>query len=152
MISSSLLQAPGSRLPSAEDITEYILLTGDQDSVVNLIEGLVNNGKVSAAVREQPLSNLRCRQMSEEQALVYVETIKAMLESVEKEEEEEMKEMLLQRKLEEMEREEALRNLLRRGEIIFAKAALELDLNISFCHSGPQTKEENMYRQLRGRL
>jgi len=100
------------RLPSAEDIAEYILLTGDQASVVNLIEGLVNNGK-----------------MSEEQALVYVETIKAMLESVEKEEEEEMKEMLLQRKLEEVEREEALRNLLRRG---------------------PQTKEENMYRQLRG--
>ena len=45
-LSSSLLQAPGSRLPSAEDITEYILLTGDQESVVNLIEGLVNNGKV----------------------------------------------------------------------------------------------------------
>ena len=98
-----------------------------------------------------PLSNLRCRQMSEEQALVYVETIKAMLESVEKEEEEEMKEMLLQRKLEEVEREEALRNLLRRGEISFEKKALELDLNISICHPGPQTKEENMYRQLRGR-
>merc|ERR1719340_170022 len=97
------------RLPSAEDIAEYILVTGDQASVVNLIEGLVNNGK-----------------MSEEQALVYVETIKAMLESVEKEEEEEMKEILLQRKLEEVEREDALRNLLRRG---------------------PQTKEENMYRQ-----
>merc|ERR1719251_219198 len=86
------------RLPSAEDIAEYILLTGDQASVVNLIEGLVNNGK-----------------MSEEQALVYVETIKAMLESVEKEEEEEneIREMLLQRKLEEAEREYALRNLVR---------------------------------------
>ena len=35
------------RLPSAEDMAEYILLTGDQASVVNLIEGLVNNGKVS---------------------------------------------------------------------------------------------------------
>ena len=86
--------------------------------------------------------------MSEEQALVYVETIKAMLESVEKEEEEEMKEMLLQRKLEEVEREEALRNLLRRGDIISAKKALESALNIP----GPQTKAENMYRQLRGRL
>jgi len=105
------------RLPSAEDIAEYILLTGDQASVVNLIEGLVNNGK-----------------MSEEQALVYVETIKAMLESVEKEkeedeEEDEIREMLLQRKLEEAEREYALRNLLRRA---------------------PQDKEENLYRQLRG--
>merc|ERR1719192_2474253 len=90
--------APGSRLPSAEDITEYILLTGDQESVVNLIEGLVNNGK-----------------MSEEQALVLVETIKTMLESVEKEEEDEIREILLQRKLEEVEREDALRSLLRRA-------------------------------------
>ena len=62
-----------------------------------------------------------CLQMSEEQALVYVETIKAMLESVEKEkeedeEEDEIREMLLQRKLEEAEREYALRNLLRRGD------------------------------------
>ena len=49
--------------------------------------------------------------------MVYVETIKAMLESVEKEEEEdEVREMLLQRKLEEAEREYALRNLLRRGD------------------------------------
>merc|ERR1719411_1038518 len=101
------------RLPSAEDIAEYILLTGDQASVVNLIEGLVNNGK-----------------MSEEQALVYVETIKTLLESVEKEEEEEeIRQMLLQRKLEEAEREEALRNLLRRA---------------------PQDREDNLYRQLRG--
>jgi len=101
------------RLPSPEEIAEYILLTGDQASVVNLIEGLVNNGK-----------------MSEEQALVYVETIKAMLESVEKEEEEEeIREMLIQRKLEDAEREDALRNLLRRA---------------------PQDKEDNLYRQLRG--
>merc|ERR1719411_2215975 len=103
------------RLPSAEDIAEYILLTGDQASVVNLIEGLVNNGK-----------------MSEEQALVYVETIKTLLESVEKvekEEEEEIRQMLLQRKLEEAEREQALRNLLR---------------------PAPQDREDNLYRQLRG--
>ena len=60
--------------------------------------------------------------MSEEQALVYVETIKTLLESVEKvekEEEEEIRQMLLQRKLEEAEREEALRNLLRRGDFSF---------------------------------
>jgi len=101
------------RLPSAEEMAQYILLTGDQASVVNLIEGLVNNGK-----------------MSEEQALVYVETIKALLESVEKdEEEEEIREMLIQRKLQEAEREDALRNLLRRA---------------------PQDKEDNLYRQLRG--
>ena len=45
-----IVQARGGtpmRLPSAEDMAEYILLTGDQASVVNLIEGLVNNGKVS---------------------------------------------------------------------------------------------------------
>ena len=61
-----------------------------------------------------------CLQMSEEQALVYVETIKALLESVEKdEEEEEIREMLIQRKLQEAEREDALRNLLRRGDFSF---------------------------------
>ena len=36
------------RLPSAEEMAQYILLTGDQASVVNLIEGLVNNGKVGS--------------------------------------------------------------------------------------------------------
>lgn len=93
----------GVRMPSPEDLAEYILATGDQGSVVDLIEGVVNNGK-----------------MSEEQALVYVETIKAMLDSAEKEETE-IREMLLERKLEEAaaqeeaEREEALRNLLRRA-------------------------------------
>ena len=60
--------------------------------------------------------------MSEEEALVYVETIKTLLESVEKvekEEEEEIRQMLLQRKLQEAEREDALRNLLRRGDFSF---------------------------------
>ena len=49
LLSSYLVQGGSTpvRLPSAEDIAEYILLTGDQASVVNLIEGLVNNGKVS---------------------------------------------------------------------------------------------------------
>ena len=89
--------AVGVRMPSAEDLAGYILTTGDQASVVDLIEGVVNNGK-----------------MSEEQALVYVETIKAMLDTAEKEEEE-IREMLLERKLEEAEREEALRNLLGEG-------------------------------------
>ena len=84
-------------MPSAEDLAGYILTTGDQTSVVDLIEGVVNNGK-----------------MSEEQALVYVETIKAMLDTAEKEEEE-IREMLLERKLEEAEREDALRNLLGEG-------------------------------------
>ena len=50
LLSSYLVQGGSTpvRLPSAEDIAEYILLTGDQASVVNLIEGLVNNGKVSS--------------------------------------------------------------------------------------------------------
>ena len=56
----NLLQgAVGVRMPSAEELAGYILTTGDQASVVDLIEGVVNNEK-----------------MSEEQALVYVETIK----------------------------------------------------------------------------
>ena len=121
----NLSQAGGStpvRLPSAEDIAEYILLTGDQASVVNLIEGLVNNGKVSSVIEFWNNITLLCLQMSEEQALVYVETIKTMLESVEKEEEDEIREILLQRKLEEVEREDALRSLLRRGDFCsFAK-------------------------------
>ena len=67
-------------------------------------------------------ANLAVPQLSEEQALVYVETIKTMLESVEKEEEDEIREILLQRKLEEVEREDALRSLLRRGDFCsFAK-------------------------------
>ena len=92
-------------MPSAEELAEYILSTGDQASVVDLIEGVVDNGK-----------------MSEEQALVYVETIKAMLDTAEKEEDE-IRE-LLQRKAEEAEREEALRNLLRRGQFQFSKTLL----------------------------
>ena len=44
-----------------------------------------------------------------------------MLESVEKEEEDEIREILLQRKLEEVEREDALRSLLRRGDNSFEK-------------------------------
>ena len=95
----------GLRMPSAEELAEYILSTGDQASVVDLIEGVVDNGK-----------------MSEEQALVYVETIKAMLDTAEKEEDE-IRE-LLQRKAEEAEREEALRNLLRRGQFQFSKTLL----------------------------
>ena len=92
--------------------------------------------------------------MSEEQALVYVETIKTLLESVEKvekEEEEEIRQMLLQRKLEEAEREEALRNLLRRGDFSFAKEA-GVGSQYYFHLSAPQDREDNLYRQLRGRL
>ena len=150
----NLSQAGGStpvRLPSAEDIAEYILLTGDQASVVNLIEGLVNNGKVSSVIEFWNNITLLCLQMSEEQALVYVETIKAMLESVEKEEEEEeAREMLLQRKLEEAEREYALKNLLRRGDFSFVKE--RGGRSEYFLFLAPQDKEENLYRQLRGRL
>ena len=92
--------------------------------------------------------------MSEEQALVYVETIKTLLESVEKvekEEEEEIRQMLLQRKLEEAEREEALRNLLRRGDFSFGKEA-GVGSQYYFHLSAPQDREDNLYRQLRGRL
>ena len=93
--------------------------------------------------------------MSEEQALVYVETIKTLLESVEKvekEEEEEIRQMLLQRKLEEAEREEALRNLLRRGDFSFLQRKDGVGSQYYFHLSAPQDREDNLYRQLRGRL
>ena len=89
-------------------------------------------------------------QMSEEQALVYVETIKTMLESVEKEEDDEIREILLQRKLEEAEREDALRNLLRRGNFGFVKRNAGVGSQYYFYLSAPQDREDNLYRQLRG--
>merc|ERR1719445_1817964 len=75
----------GLRLPSAEEMARYILTTGDQQTVVQLIEAMVE-----------------AEELSEEQALLYVETVKAILDTAEKElEEESLREILLERKLEE---------------------------------------------------
>merc|ERR1712126_100898 len=91
----------GLPLPSAEELAKYILTTGDQQTVVQLIEALLEDGE-----------------LSEEQALVYVDTVKAILVAAEEvEEEQEIREMLLQeaaevaQQKEEEQRENALRNL-----------------------------------------
>jgi len=113
----------GLPLPSAEELAKYILTTGDQQTVVQLIEALLEDGE-----------------LSEEQALVYVDTVKAILVAAEKvEEEQEIREMLLQeaaevaQQKEEEQRENALRNL-RNGP-----------------REGPRRKlRQDLYKQLKG--
>ena len=39
----------GLEMPSAEDMAEYILSTGDQQTVAQLIEAMVDGGEVSYA-------------------------------------------------------------------------------------------------------
>jgi len=76
---------------SAAELAGYVLETGDQASVVQFLEKMIQQGEIS-----------------EEEALVYVETIKSYLEEAEKmaaegsnDEEEKIREILLERKLEE---------------------------------------------------
>merc|ERR1712106_283732 len=64
---------------SAAELAGYVLETGDQASVVQFLEKMIQQGEIS-----------------EEEALVYVETIKSYLEEAEK-----IREILLERKLEE---------------------------------------------------
>ena len=75
-------------LQSAEELAGYILETGDEASVVTLLEDLLKDG-----------------QISEEEALIFVETLKSYVEEAEaspvESEDEEMREHLLARKLEE---------------------------------------------------
>merc|ERR1719410_3087804 len=111
----------GLEMPSAEELARYIFTTGDQQTVVTLIEAMVEGGE-----------------MSEEQALVTVETVKALLDGAERElEEEAVREVLLERRLqEEAEREAAVRNMIH--------------------NSGPKAPRrksgEDLYRQLKGAL
>jgi len=82
---------------SAAELAGYVLETGDQASVVQLLEMLLKEGKIS-----------------EEEALDYVETIKSYLEEAKKasdhseNEEEKIREILLERKLEEQAMEEKM--------------------------------------------
>ena len=75
-------------LQSAEELAGYILETGDEASVVTLLEDLLKDG-----------------QISEEEALIFVETLKSYIEEAEaspvEPEDEEIREHLLERKLEE---------------------------------------------------
>lgn len=118
----------GLEMPSAEDMAEYILSTGDQQTVAQLIEAMVDGGE-----------------MSEEQALVIVETVKALLDGAEQElEEEAMREMIMERKMEEaaaMEeaREEAEREAMYRRLV-----------QASGQRSPRRKSEENLYQQLKG--
>lgn len=118
----------GLEMPSAEDMAEYILSTGDQQTVAQLIEAMVDGGE-----------------MSEEQALVIVETVKALLDGAEQElEEEAMREMIVERKMEEaaaMEeaREEAEREAMYRRLV-----------QASGQRSPRRKSEENLYQQLKG--
>jgi len=75
---------------SAAELAGYVLETGDQASVVQFLERMIQEGEIT-----------------EEEALVYVETIKSYLDEAEKmaepsdDEEEKIREILLERKLEE---------------------------------------------------
>ena len=75
-------------LQSAEELAGYILETGDEASVVTLLEDLLKDG-----------------QISEEEALIFVETLKSYIEEAESSpvepEDEEIREHLLARKMEE---------------------------------------------------
>ena len=75
-------------LQSAEELAGYILETGDEASMVTLLEDLLKDG-----------------QISEEEALIFVETLKSYIEEAEaspvEPEDEEIREHLLARKLEE---------------------------------------------------
>jgi len=121
----------GLEMPTAEDMAEYILSTGDQQTVAQLFEAMVEGGE-----------------MSEEQALVIVETVKALLDGAEQElEEEAMREMIVERKMEEAAaieeaREEAEREAMYR-RLVQASAA-------SGQRSPRRKSDENLYQQLKG--
>jgi len=92
---------------TAEELAAYILETGDQASVVQFLQLMIEEGEIS-----------------EREALVYVETIKKILEAAERVEKQEpvddiekIREMVQEKKLEEAEEEEmkkikALRNMM----------------------------------------
>ena len=44
---SNLITQAGLEMPTAEDMAEYILSTGDQQTVAQLIEAMVEGGEVS---------------------------------------------------------------------------------------------------------
>jgi len=118
----------GLQMPTAEDMAEYILSTGDQQTVAQLIEAMVEGGE-----------------MSEEQALVIVETVKALLEGAEQElEEEAMREMIVERKMEEAAALEEVREEAER-EAMYRRL-----VQTSGQRSPRRKSEENLYQQLKG--
>ena len=99
---------------SAAELAGYVLETGDQDSVVQFLEQMIEEGKVLIASSQSNYHIVSTSQISEEEALGYVETIKSYIKEAEKvsegseDEEEKIREILLERKLEEFAREQKL--------------------------------------------
>ena len=93
---------------------------------------------------------------------MYVETVKAILDTAEKElEEESLREILLERKLEEAamaermeeeaEREAAIRNLIQNGLLPLGNIRFALIYNFFSGPKSPKRKpNQDMYKQLRG--
>ena len=99
---------------SAAELAGYVLETGDQASVVQFLGKMIEDGKVVIASTQSNYHKVSISQISEEEALVYVETIKSYIKEAEKvsggsdDEEENIREILLERKLEEYAREQKL--------------------------------------------
>ena len=99
---------------SAAELARYVLETGDQDSVVQFLEKMIEERKVLIASTQSNNQIVSTSQISEEEALTYVETIKSYIKEAEKvsggsdDEEERIQEILLERKLEEYAREQKL--------------------------------------------
>ena len=114
---------------SAAELAGYVLSTGDQASVVQLLEMMLGEGKVRWSWQRLFYFTDFTFQISEDQALVYVETIKSYIDEAEKaseqpdNEEEKIREILLERNLEEaameqrMEEEEAAKTAFIRSMI-----------------------------------
>ena len=47
-LADNLITQAGLEMPTAEDMAEYILSTGDQQTVAQLIEAMVEGGEVSS--------------------------------------------------------------------------------------------------------
>ena len=48
---ANLITQAGLEMPTAEDMAEYILSTGDQQTVAQLIEAMVEGGEVSSKLQ-----------------------------------------------------------------------------------------------------
>jgi len=91
-----------------EELAGYILETGDQASVVEFIQLLLEEGKVKLGVRESTNTTFQYQNITQEEALEYIDAIKRMLEEAEGGREE--------REEEPMDDIEKIRELVRQGK------------------------------------
>ena len=122
---------------SAAELAGYVLSTGDQASVVQLLEMMLGEGKVRWSWQRIFYFIDFTFQISEDQALVYVETIKSYIDEAEKaseqpdNEEEKIREILIERNLEEaameqrMEEEEAAKTAYLRSMVKAAHTGIK---------------------------